>query len=79
MGHKQMPELRFNLGNGYLRLRIISQDDMIRILVLTRQCKSGLFYNKNDSEGIVYAKTLEHYNEILRILKQHGYCDSKQL
>ncbi len=77
--YKKMLELRFHLGHGYLRLRIASGADMIRILILTRNCKSGLTYNKNSSEKIVWAKTLEHYNDILRILKQHGYCDPKQL
>lgn len=79
MNYQKMPELRFNLGYGYLRLRIASEADMIRILVLTRNCKSGFTYNKNDSDGIIWAKTLAQYNEILRILKQNWYCDKNQL
>ena len=69
------PELRFNLGYGYLKLRIASKQDAIHILVLLRGCKSGFYYNKNDTEQIIWAKTLKHYSEINKILKQAGYCD----
>jgi hypothetical protein len=70
-----MPELRFNLGYGYLRLRIATKADAIRILILLRGCKSGLYYDQNDD--IIWAKTLKHYSDINKILKQEGYCDSR--
>lgn len=71
---KNTPELRFNMGsNGYLGLRIASPEDAIKILVLLRGCKSGLYYNKNSEEGIIWSNTLKHYNEINKILKQEGY------
>lgn len=62
-----MPELRFNLGYGYLR-RYFTKDEMIAFLVNSRHCKSGFYYNQNDENMIVFAKTLAHYNDILKLI-----------
>jgi hypothetical protein len=70
-----MSELRFNLGYGYLRLRIASKQDAIKIMVLLRGCKSGFYYNQNDSEQLIWANTLKHYSDINKLLKLAGYCD----
>lgn len=47
-----MPELRFNLGHGYLRLTL-SKNDMIKALVTLRHCNAGLYYNQNDTNPVV--------------------------
>lgn len=70
-----MPELRFNLGRGYLRLRIQSNDDALKLVILLRHCNSGLFYNKSDPQGLIEAKTLKQFNEITKCLKKEGYLD----
>ena len=62
-----MPELRFNLGHGYLRYHVPTKMDMIAFLVKLRHCKSGFYYNQNDEDGIVWAKTLAYYNDILKL------------
>jgi hypothetical protein len=68
------PELRFQLGYGYLRLRILSREDAIKILVLTRGCGAGLYYDQR-TNNLIIAKSLRPYSEINKILKRAGYCD----
>jgi hypothetical protein len=70
------PELRFNLGYGYLRLRLPSRADAIKMLVLTRGCGAGLYYNEH-ANNLIYAKTLKPYCEMNKILKRAGYCDER--
>jgi hypothetical protein len=62
------PELRVNLGYGYLRYRIPSKNDAIRILVLLRRCNCGLYYNMNDSNPIITMRYIQQYNEVKKIL-----------
>jgi len=70
-----MPELRFNLGHGHLTFRIHSKQDAIKILVLLRHCNTGFYYNQNDADMTIIAKTLKNYNQINKTLKQEGYFD----
>ncbi len=73
-----MPELHFDLGYGYLKLNIKSEFDAIKILILTRKCKAGLFYNINNKEGIITAKN-SSYTEIVKILEKEGYLDTSRV
>ena len=71
-------ELRFNLGYGYLRLRIKSKQDAIKLLVLLRGYNYGFYYNQNSREEYVFwAKNLKSYCEINKLLKQAGLCDKE--
>jgi hypothetical protein len=76
MSSTEMPELRFNLGYGYLRLRLPSRTDAIKMLVLTRGCGAGLYYDRC-ANNFIYAKTLKPYSDINKILKREGYCDTR--
>lgn len=73
-----MPELRFNLGYGYLKLNIKSKNDAIKILILTRHCKGGLFYNMNNPDDIIIIKN-SIYNEVVKILEKEGYLDTSRV
>ena len=65
-----MPELRLDLGYGYLKYPIASKQAAIKLLVRLRHCKSGFYYNQNDPDNcIILAKTLQGYNEILKVIQ----------
>ena len=72
------PELRWNLGYGYLRLRLPSETDAIKVLVLLRGCNSGFCYIAG-GDGIMWAKTLEGQVAAKKLLQKVGYCDPRQL
>jgi hypothetical protein len=64
-----MPELRLNLGYGYLKHTIPSKQAAIKLLVRLRGSNSGFYYNQNDPDNcIILAKTLQGYNEIVKVL-----------
>ncbi len=63
-----MPELRYNLGYGYLRYAVPTKDKMITLLVKLRNCKGGFYYNQNDNEGITWSKNINSYNDVLKTL-----------
>jgi hypothetical protein len=71
-----MNELRWNLGYGYLRLRI-PPEDTIKILVLTRGSGQGFYYKEGNP--IIWAKTLVGSDPCKKLLQKSGYCDPKQL
>lgn len=73
-GRTDKPELCFNLGYGYLRLRLPSRADAMKVLVLLRGCGAGLYYDAK-ANNIIMAKTLKPYSDINKILKREGYCD----
>ena len=73
-GRTDKPELRFNLGYGYLKLRLPSRADAVKVLVLLRGCKAGFYYDMR-ANNIIVAKTLQTYSDINKILKREGYCD----
>lgn len=65
-----MPELRLNLGHGYLRYPIASKQAAIKLLVRLRHTNSGFYYNQNDPETcIILAKTLQGYNDIMKVIQ----------
>ncbi len=74
------PELRWPVyrNSGYLRLRIPSEADAIKILVLTRGCAQGFCFIQG-SDGIIWAKTVKNSSETMKLLQKAGYCDPKQL
>jgi hypothetical protein len=63
-----MPELRYNLGHGYLRYPVSTKDKMISLLVKLRHCKGGFCYNINDKDGICWSKNIQSYTEVLKTL-----------
>lgn len=71
-----MNELRWNLGYGYLRLRI-PEADTIKILTLVRGCGCGFSYRVGNP--VIWAKTLTGSEACKKLLQKHGYCDPKQL
>ncbi len=73
-----MPELRVNLGYGYLKLRIKTKMDAIKILILTRHCGAALYYNINDPYGIILLGNAG-YNEVVKILEREGYLDTSRV
>jgi hypothetical protein len=74
------PELRWSVypNGGYLRLRIPSEADAIKILVLTRGCGQGFSFTQG-GDGIIWAKTLKRSSETMKLLQKAGYADPKQI
>lgn len=72
----KMNELRWDLGYGYLRLRI-PPEDTIKILAIT--CRSGQGFYYKIGEPVIWAKTLSGMETCKKLLQKNGYCDPKQL
>ena len=63
-----MIEIRLKYGVGYLKQDIGSPADAISFLIMTRSHGCGLYYNINDKEGIIWAKTLKQYCDATKYL-----------
>ncbi len=74
------PELRWSVypNGGYIRFRIPSEADAIKILVLTRGCRQGFCFTKG-GDGIIWAKTLKGSIETMKLLQMAGYADPSQM
>ena len=68
----QLAEMRFNLGHGYLKLRIPSRTDAMKILVLLRELNTGLYYDAR-ANNIILCPTSQ-YSKISKILIREGFC-----
>jgi hypothetical protein len=64
-----MAELRFNLGYGYLKLKL---DNPVKALIDIRDAGGAFYYDKNDT-NIIWAKSLQNYVKINKALKREGY------
>jgi len=65
-------EIRFNLGHGYLKLRIPSRTDAMKILVLLRELNAGLYYDASANNIILCP--VSQYSHISKILIREGLC-----
>jgi hypothetical protein len=74
------PEIRWAVyGNGgYMHLRLPSEADAMKILVLTRGCAQGFCYIRG-GDGIIWAKTLKNSSEAMKLLQKKGYIDPRQM
>ena len=80
-----MPELRWNIyptkgggTHGYMRLKLESDADVIRALVLTRGCGQGFCFRLG-GDGIIWAKTIINSSATMKLLQKSGYIDGKQM
>lgn len=71
------PELRWNLGYGYMRLRLSSHADAMKVLVLLSHHAQGFTYTQG-GDGIIWAKTLTGSSSAMKALQKAGYIDPKQ-
>lgn len=66
-----MAELRFNLGYGYLKLKL---HNPIQAMVDMRGCGVGFYYDKH-GEQIIWTNPVQfkNYNKISKALKKGGH------
>ena len=75
-----MPELRWNIyptkalaggSHGYMVLKLESDADAIRALILTRGCGQGFCFRLR-SDGIIWAKTITNQPATMKLLQKAG-------
>lgn len=71
-------ELRWNLGYGYMRLRLTDEGAALQIMALTRGCGQG-FALRLGGDGAIWSKTLTGSDATIKLLRKAGYADPKQL
>jgi selenophosphate synthase len=80
-----MGELRWNIyptkdggSGGYMKLRLDSDADAIKILVMTRGFGQGFCFVAG-KENIMWAKGIKGMSDCMKALQKAGYIDRRQI